>query len=269
MTDAKVFGIIALKGGVGKTTIVANLGAALAEEFNKKVLIVDANFSTPHLGLHVGLINPNYTLHRALNNGYPIHESIYQHPIGFHIIPGSLSHVPINPWQLKEKLEPLKKVYDIILIDSSPSLNDELVATMAASDELLVVSTPDYPTLSSTIHAVNVAKKKNTPIKGIILNKVRKKDFELEKKDIEDASEIDIIAIFPDDIRVLKSLSQMVPMVSYEPKKELSHLFKKLAGDLIGEEYSKHKVFKNLKKVFLKFKKKDDEVVTIRREEYA
>ena len=68
MTDAKVFGIIALKGGVGKTTVVANLGAALAQEFHKRVLLVDANFTTPHLGLHVGMVRPSHTLHNVINN---------------------------------------------------------------------------------------------------------------------------------------------------------------------------------------------------------
>ena len=58
----KVIGIISLKGGVGKTSSVANLGAALTE-FGKKVLVVDANFSAPNLGLHLGLTNPEIKLH--------------------------------------------------------------------------------------------------------------------------------------------------------------------------------------------------------------
>ena len=121
MVDSKVFGVVALKGGVGKTTVVANLGAALAREFDKKVLLVDANFSTPHLGLHLGLVDPDYTLHHVLNEEHPIYESIYQHNLGFHLIPGKLSPLSVNPLVLKEKIEPLRNIYDVILIDSSPS----------------------------------------------------------------------------------------------------------------------------------------------------
>ena len=50
---AKKIGIISIKGGVGKTSTVAALGASLAKDFNKRVLLVDANFSSPNLCLHL------------------------------------------------------------------------------------------------------------------------------------------------------------------------------------------------------------------------
>ena len=68
MGSGKIIGIISLKGGVGKTSSVANLGAVLASEFNKKVLVVDANFSAPNLGLHLGLVEPKVTIHDVLLN---------------------------------------------------------------------------------------------------------------------------------------------------------------------------------------------------------
>ena len=43
MAEPKVFGIISIKGGTGKTSLVSNLGTALAEEFDRKVLMIDAN----------------------------------------------------------------------------------------------------------------------------------------------------------------------------------------------------------------------------------
>jgi septum site-determining protein MinD len=240
---AKVYGVIALKGGVGKTSVVANLGASLVNDFQKKVLLVDANFSTPHLGLHLGIINPKYSLHPVLNNKYSIYESIYQHPIGLHIIPGTLAPEVANPLSLKEKIEPLKDIYDVILIDSSPSLNDEMYATMAASDELLVVSSPDYPTLSATLQAINLAKRKNVPIRGIIINKVRKKKFELTSKEIAKTSEVDVLATLPDDVNVLASLSEMQPVTTYRPYRDVSVAFKKLAASLVDEKYRSLRMF--------------------------
>ncbi|MCF7910302.1 AAA family ATPase [Candidatus Pacearchaeota archaeon] len=239
MGDSKVFGIIALKGGVGKTTVVANLGAALADEFKKKVLIVDANFSTPHLGLHVGLINPDHNLHPALRDEYSIYEAIYQHELGFHIIPGKLPPASPDSNILKEKIDALREIYDIILIDSSPSLNEEMAATMAASDELIVVSSPDYPTLSSTLHAIKIAKERQTPIKGIVINKVHKKRFEISMKDIRESSEVDVLASLPNNLNVLAAVSKMTPVVNYAPRQDISHAFKKLAGSLVGESYKK------------------------------
>jgi septum site-determining protein MinD len=247
MNHPKVIGIIALKGGVGKTTVVANLGAALAEQYKKKVLIIDANFSTPHLGLHVGLVNPDHNLHPVLSDEYSIYEAIYQHELGFHIIPGKLAPNEVNSLALREKIEPLKEIYDIILIDSSPSLNNEMAATMAASDELIVVSSPDYPTLSSTLHAINLAKEQDVKVRGIVINKIRKKKFELNSKDIAAASEVKVLASLPDSIKVLAATSKMIPVVNFAPKEEISHAYKKLAGSLIGEKYKKS-LIKKLKK---------------------
>jgi len=161
----RVFGVVALKGGVGKTTVVTNLGATLSETYDKKVLLIDGNFSTPHLGIHLGIINPPHNLHPVLNNEYSIYEAIYQHPLGFHVIPGKLSPSPIDHFSLRDKIEPLRQIYDVIIIDSSPSLNNEMAATMHASDDIVVVSSPDYPTLSSTLHAVKIARERETPIK--------------------------------------------------------------------------------------------------------
>lgn len=245
MDKAKVIGVIALKGGVGKTTVVSNLGATLVNEFGKKVLIVDANFSTPHLGLHVGLMDPDYTLHSVLNNECSIFDAIYQHEFGFDIIPGQLIPDEVNPHILRNKLEPLKNKYEIILIDSSPSLDNEILATMAASDELIVISTPDYPTLSSTLHAVNIAKERETPIKGIVLNKVHKKRFELCQKDIYETSEVEVLAALPHTLKVLSATSKMIPVVIFSPKHDISHRYKKLAGSLVGEKYRKSIFSKN------------------------
>ena len=233
---SKIFGVVALKGGVGKTTVVSNLGASLARDYGKKVLMVDANFSTPHLGLHLGLLAPKYTLHHVLNDDHSIFEAIYQHELGFHIIPGKLAPFGTNALELRDKLEELRDVYDVILIDSSPSLDEQMYATMAASDELLVVSSPDYPTLSSTIHAISVADKREAKIRGIVINKAYKKKFELKKKDIEEASGAKILSVIPENFKVLSALSRMKPMVVNFPRQNVSVEYKKLAGSLVGEK---------------------------------
>src|SRR3989338_2754048 len=181
MSNGKIIGIISLKGGVGKTTTVANLGAALAADFKKKVLVIDANFSAPNLALHLGLIDPQVTIHDVLAGAADASEAIYRHEAGFHVMPSAYISKKINPFNLKRSISHLKEQYDVILIDSSPALNEEILATMIASDELLVVTSPDYPTLSTTLRAIQLAKQRKTPITGLILNKVYNKRFELKK----------------------------------------------------------------------------------------
>lgn len=250
-SNKKVIGIISLKGGVGKTSSVANLGAALSQ-FNKKVLVVDANFSSPNLGLHFGLLNPETTLHDVLLNRASINDAIYEHNAGFHLIPGSYVSRKINPFKLRDKIKHLKEHYDAILIDSSPNLNDEMLSAMIASDTLLVVTSPDYPTLSATLRAVRLARRKNTPISGLILNRVRNKSFELSIRDIEEAAEVPVISVLPEDIRVPESIANTMPVTLHRPKSNAAIEYKKLAASLIGEKYNDPRLWPKIKSIFKK-----------------
>ena len=232
----KCIGIISLKGGVGKTSIVSALGAVLSE-FGKKVLVVDGNFSAPNLGHHLDVIHPSHTIHHVLKGTINPKDSIYKLEY-FDLIPASMFYrSEINPLKLKDKLRHLKRSYDIIILDSSPALNDETLAVMNASDMLLVVTTPDHPTLSMTMKASKFSKKKGMPISGLILNKVHKKGFELSLKDIEKTIGIPVMAVVPHDIEVLKSLAKLVPYPIHKPKSEGSEEFRNLAASIIGEKY--------------------------------
>ncbi len=254
----QIIGIISLKGGVGKTSSVANLGAALASEFGKKVLVVDANFSAPNLALHLGLVNPEATIQDVLLDKTNAEEAIYEHESGIHLMPGAYISRKINPFKLKQKISHLKDNYDFIIIDSSPNLNDEILATMIASDKLFVVTSPDYPTLSTTLRAVRLAKQKKTPIAGLILNRVRNKKFELSLKEIEGAAEVPVVSILPEDISVLESLANTTPVLTHKPKANVSIEYKKLAAALIGEKYDDTRLWPKLKSLFVKDVAKDN-----------
>ena len=252
MSQGKIIGVISLKGGVGKTTTVANLGSILAAEFNKKVLVVDANFSAPNLGLHLGLVEPKITIHDVLLNRANVTEAIHQHESGFHLIAGAYISRKINPRRLKQKISYLKDYYDVILIDSSPNLNEEMLATMMASDELLVVTSLDYPTLSTTLRAIRLAKQKRTPITGLIVNRARNKKFELSIKDIEEAAQVPVLSVLPEDIKILESIYYTTPVSLYKPRSTSSIGFRKLAAHLIGEKYEEPGVWDKLKAFFIR-----------------
>ena len=252
----KTLGILGIKGGVGKTTATIALGDAISG-FGKKVLLVDANFSMPNLGIHLKIIDPEKTLHNVLNRTANMRESIQRFENtkkskifaapktesfrGFDVLPSSIfTTTKINPFDLKTKIRGLKNKYDFIIIDSSPALNEETLAAMLASDELFIVTTPDHPTLSATLKAAKLANQRKNPINGLILNKVHNKNFELSIDDIEKTAEIPVMAVIPYDVNVLKSLSVFTPSTSYRPKSKASIEYKKLAGVLVGE---KHKPF--------------------------
>ncbi len=250
--SAKTIGIISIKGGVGKTSVTSALAASLANDFQKKILVVDANFSAPNLGLHLGLINPEVTLHHVLNDKIDAKEAIYESEHGFHVIPGSLIYSnQINPFKLKSKLRQLKKYYDLILIDSSPTLNSEILSAIIASDELYAVTSPDHVTLSTTLRVLRAAKEKKNPIKGLILNKVYGEKFELGLREVEDASDCKVLAVLPHELAVVEALSKSTPSSIYKNTASTREI-KRLAGALIGEEYSGRGLIEKIQSLFEK-----------------
>lgn len=232
---ARVIGILSLKGGVGKTSVVASLGSAIGD-LNKKVLLVDGNFSAPNLGFHLNVVDPKITLHHVLNRKAHMKDAIH-HAGKVDMIPSSIFGEPqINPLKLRDVLSNVKRSYDIILIDSSPALNEETLAVMNASDELFVVTTPDYPTLSMTLKAIKIAKQRGIHINGLIINKVHNRNFELSSGDIEKTAEVPVLAVIPYDLNMLRALSNLVPSVDYRKNSEGSEEFRKLAAVLVGEK---------------------------------
>lgn len=237
----KTIGIISLKGGVGKTSTVVALGSALSE-FGKKVLLVDGNFSSPNLGMHLNVIEPENTLHHVLGRKSNIADATHKLP-NFDLIPASIfADFAVNPLRLKDRIKHLRMKYDNIILDSSPAFNNEMFAVLFASDQILVVTTPDYPTLTSTLKAIKLAREKGIPISGLILNKVYNKNFELSIKDIEYAAEVPVMAVIPHDINISKSLSAFKSITEFRPHSEGAEEYRKLAATLIGEKYKPFKV---------------------------
>lgn len=232
----KIIGILSLKGGVGKTSTVVALGAALAG-FGKKVLLIDGNLSAPNLGIHLNLIDPETTLHHVLQGKKHAKDAI--HKSGeIDIIPASIfNREKINPLKLKDKIKLLKRKYDIILIDSSPALNEETLAVMLASDKILMITTPDLPTMATTLKATRLAKTRGTPIVGLVINKAHNRHFELTPKEIEETARVPVMAVIPHDMKILESLSQFEPSTIYKPNSKSSQEYKKLAAMLVGEKH--------------------------------
>lgn len=234
---AKVIGIISLKGGVGKTSTVIALGDAMSD-FDKKVLLVDGNLSAPNLGMHLNVIDPEKTLHHVLRGEANPKDAIYKLE-NFDIIPSSLyNRSQVNPLKLKDKLRSLRRRYDIIIIDSPPAMNEETMGVMNASDDIFIITTPDYPTMSATLKTAKIIKQRGAPLTGLIINKVYKKNFELSTRDIENTAEIPVMAVLPHDVNVLKAQSKFKPSTRYKPNSESSDEIKRLAAALLGKKHN-------------------------------
>jgi len=241
----KVIGILSLKGGVGKTSTVTALGDAMSD-FDKKVLLVDGNLSAPNLGMHLNIIDPEKTLHHVLRGEVNPRDAVHKLD-NFDMIPSSLyDRSEVNPLKLRDKLKGLKRKYDVIIIDSPPSLNEESMGVMNAADDIFIVTTPDYPTMSTTLKTAKTIKQRGAPLTGLIVNKAYKKNFELSTDDVEKTAEIPVMAVLPHDINVPRAQSKFKPSTKHKPKSESSDEIKRLAAALLGK---KHKPVK-MKRMF-------------------
>jgi septum site-determining protein MinD len=229
-------GVISIKGGVGKTTVAASLAADLKNHFGKKVLLVDGNYSAPNLGLHMDVVNPEKTIHHVLDRRAKVKNAIHNR-YGVDVIPGSYVYDKyVNVLKLKDKLKPIEKNYDFIIIDSSPSLNEEMLSTMLASDDLFLVTTPDWPTLSCSLNAAKIAKQRGKNVSGLIVNKVRDPYYELTLKEVEEATGIPVVARIPDDKSNTRAVFTRIPTSIYNRRCKFSKEINRLSSALTGEK---------------------------------
>lgn len=263
---ARILNVIAVmspKGGVGKTVTTVNLAAALALKFNKKILAIDTNVSTASLGLHLDVFYPKITLHDILNKGFSAEKAIYRYHENLHIIPASIKikRKDKNLYDVRKNiqriifgydklLKELSKKYDLILLDCAPGFDLESMASMNVAGGLLFVTNPDYPSLVTTVKAVEYAKLSGVPVGGIVLNKVMNKKYELKKDEIEKVLKVKIIETIPFDKKIPKSIAKRIPIVLSNPYSKSAKAYKRLAARLAGMK-NKKKSF-SIKKLFKK-----------------
>lgn len=151
----KIIAISNQKGGVGKTTTAINLAASLAV-MEKKVLVIDAD---PQANTSSGLnFAPDEkisrTLYEVMIGRLDIKDSILQTEIeNLHLIPSNINLVGaeiemLNTGDresiLKKALAPIKKSYDFIIIDCSPSLGLITVNSLTAANSVMIPVQPEF-----------------------------------------------------------------------------------------------------------------------------
>jgi septum site-determining protein MinD len=238
----RIIGIVSGKGGTGKTTIAANLGAALASRHNKEVIIVDCNITTSHLGMYMGMYYYPISVNQVLSGDVNIEKAIYDYSIpGLKIIPASLSLDDMKGVEISDLKRHIKDLFgkaDIVILDSAPGFGREGVATIRASDEVIYVMTPFVPPLMDVVKAQQIANQYGVKSLGIILNMSGEGRHELTVHEIEQLTEMPVLSKIPRDKNVLRSLSDKVPVIDLRPSSKSSKEFKRLAANLIGQDYN-------------------------------
>ncbi|MBN1386523.1 cell division ATPase MinD [Candidatus Woesearchaeota archaeon] len=224
------------KGGVGKTSTAINLGTALAS-FGKKVLVVDANLSNPHLSILLGSPTLPITLHDVLQGRKHITEAAYVHPSGLKIIPSCISPERFDPARLPEVLVDLHGATDLVIVDSSAGFSAESVAALRSADEVIVVTSPDLPSVTSAFKTIRLAEEEGVQVLGVVVNRVTGDHFDMALENIHTLLEKPILAVIPEDPNMRKSVYLKHPIVYTHPDSQASTHFKYLAAKVLGERY--------------------------------
>jgi len=229
MTNILAF--VSVKGGVGKTTLALEVASSLVHNFGKKVLLVDANFSAPNIGLYLDLTRET-TLHDALD-GTLLHNAIYE-AHGIDVVPASMYYKSeVDPFRLKKILSKFKNRYDFIVLDSSPNY-EELKPVVAAADRIFLVTSPDRVTLTTTLKAARVAREQKTPIEGIIVNRIRFPKHEYNLDEIEIISEIPVVARIKDHKKMAKATACKTPITLIDSSNTVSKEIRRFASAICG-----------------------------------
>ena len=228
------------KGGTGKTTVVANLGTAMAQ-LGKRVTILDADITMANLELIIGMEGKPVTLHDVLAGEAAISRAIYKGPAGVtagvKVVPAGISLEGIR----KAKLDQLKSVVakiaertEILLIDGPSGLERDALTTLTMGDELIVVITPDITSLSDALKTKIVAKHLRVKPLGVVVTRTADKRVDIPKERIETLLELPVLAVVPEDREVQRSAAFGEPIVVRRPKSPAARSYTKLAVTLLG-----------------------------------
>jgi len=236
---SKVITITSGKGGVGKTTTAINLAAAI-NSFGRDVIVVDANLTTPNVGLHLGAPIVPVNLNHVLSGKAEIVDAIYEHESGTKIVPSSLSVKElrkIDHGKLKDVAKKLKKVADIIIYDSAAGLGDEAIAALEAADELVIVTNPEIPAVTDALKTSKVIEQMGKSVRGVIVTKANGSKTEMPIENVKEMLELPILGVIPLDGRVQESLVMKDALIHTHPKSKAARAYKNVAAKIIGINY--------------------------------
>ena len=231
------------KGGVGKTTTSANIGTGLAI-LDKSVVVVDADIGLRNLDVVMGLenrivydivdvVNKNCRLKQALIRDKR-HDKLYLLPAA-----QTKDKTAVNPEQMLDLVNQLKKEFDYIIIDSPAGIEKGFQNSIAGADLALIVTTPEISAVRDADRVIGILESKGINDPKLIVNRIRqdmvKRGDMMNIDDIVDILAIDLLGVVPDDEAIVVSTNKGEPVVLDE--KPLSgKAYRNITRRLIGEE---------------------------------
>jgi septum site-determining protein MinD len=229
------------KGGVGKTTTTANLGAALAKR-GHSVVLVDTDIGLRNLDLVLGVekrivfdlvevVEGRCQLRQAL-----IRDKRFE---SLSMLPAAQTRekTAVSEEQMTAVIDELAEMADYVLIDCPAGIEHGFRNAVAGAHEAILVTTPEVSAIRDADRVVGKLAEKKIPVR-LIVNRVR---MEMVKSgdmmSVDDVCQIlstELLGIVPDDEEVIDTTNRGEPLVLDETKR-LGAIYLKIARRLEGE----------------------------------
>lgn len=234
---AKVYTVASGKGGTGKTTVVVNLGTALAM-LGKKTIIIDADIGMANIGLVLGLERSPITLHEVLAGKATIDKAIYDGPTGLKVVPSGISlqgFQESDPERLQEVMVKLLEGIDYMIIDAPAGISRDGVIPLAVADEVILVVNPEIASMVDALKTKILTEIVGGKVGGAILNRAGVDQTELKKQKVKELLGVEVIDVIPEDANVRRSAAFKLPVVIRNPDSPSAFVFKRMAAKLAGQ----------------------------------
>lgn len=240
---AQVITVTSGKGGVGKTTAVANLATALAMD-GKRVVCIDGDIGLRNLDVVMGLENRIvYDIVDVIEGRCKLKQAMIRdkHYQEMYLIPAAQTRDKnaVSPSDMIRVCKELKPDADFIIIDSPAGIERGFRNAIAAADSVLVVTNPEVSAVRDADRVVGIleAEEKGNP--SLIINRVNptlvKNNDMLSPEDVLDLLGIRLIGIVPEDENVIIGSNRGAPVVT-DGKSRAGQAFRNIAKRLQGED---------------------------------
>ena len=209
------------KGGVGKTTTTANLGASLAIA-GKKVVLVDTDIGLRNLDVVMGLENRIvYDLVDVIEEKCKLRQALIKDKRfeELFLLPAAQTRdkTAINEEQMKELTEKLKEEFDYVLIDCPAGIEQGFKNAVAGADRAIVVTTAEISAIRDADRIIGLLESSEIKNPELIINRLRsnmvKKGEMMDVEDIVDLLSIDLIGVVPDDEYIITQTNKGEPVI--------------------------------------------------------
>ncbi len=231
------------KGGVGKTTVTANIGAALALR-ERKVALIDTDIGLRNLDVVMGLENRVvYHLLDVVKGTCHLDQALVRDKRlqGLYMLAASQHHLKedLRQEDIKEVVRKLSEDgFDYVLLDSPAGIEAGFRNAASAASEAIVVTNPEVSAIRDADRVIGLLSSMGVPCK-LVLNRYDRSQARtgrmLESEDVKEILGVELLGIVPEDREVLGASNVGVP-VSLNGKGRAKKAFALIAGRIEGEQ---------------------------------